>query len=206
MAKESKNKPPPEPPQEVSLLLREELHRRGMSEAEIDAVLRKKKRRKVLEFNAVHYRLHRMDPSPSRTSPSELMTVEAAAEQLKLHPKTILRFIHEGRLKATRVGKSYRIVRADLDAFSGVPERAEAPVEAWVTSIVDIPGCSPELAETLARQVPSALNSKPEGAPMRAEVVYEAERPYLKIVLTGGPSATANMLSLIRVWLEQAAR
>jgi excisionase family DNA binding protein len=55
----------------------------------------------------------------------ELCTVGFAATQLKLHPKTILRFIREGRLRATRVGKAFRILRADLDAFAGIPQRGE---------------------------------------------------------------------------------
>lgn len=205
MTKQAKKKPAAEPPREIGALLREELRRRGMSEAEIDAALRKRKRREQLELNAVRIHLHGMEPGPARPAPDDLLTVEFAAGQLKLHPKTILRFIHEGRLKAARVGKSYRIVRRDLDAFSGMPPRSEAPVEAWVTSIVDIAGCGPELAEKLAKQVPAALNTKAAGAaPMRAEVIYEADKQHAKIVVTGGPSDTANMLSLIRVWLEQA--
>ena len=46
-----------------------------------------------------------------------LITVEQAAEQLKLHPKTVLRHIREGRLPATRIGKSYRLRAADVDEF-----------------------------------------------------------------------------------------
>jgi excisionase family DNA binding protein len=142
--------------------------------------------------------------TPRRTS-DELCTVDFAAGQLKLHPKTVLRFIHEGRLAATRVGKAYRILRADLDAFGGVPARAETEVDgAWVTSIVDIPGVGPDLAQKWARVVPSALDARPDNRlPMRAEVIYEAERSHLKIVLVGGAEDTVNLLSLIRVWLEQ---
>jgi excisionase family DNA binding protein len=51
-----------------------------------------------------------------------LVTVEQAAEELKLHPKTVLRYIHEGRLEATRIGKAYRIDRAHgLLAMSAPP-------------------------------------------------------------------------------------
>ena len=38
---------------------------------------------------------------------------------------------------------------------------------------------------------------------MRAEVIYEAERAHLKIVAVGAPSDTANLLSLVQVWLQQ---
>ena len=38
---------------------------------------------------------------------------------------------------------------------------------------------------------------------MRADVVYEAERSHLKIVVTGAPGDTAKLMVLIQVWLEQ---
>jgi excisionase family DNA binding protein len=135
----------------------------------------------------------------------ELCTVEFAAKRLKVHPKTVLRFIRDSRLRATRVGKSYRILRADLDAFAGVPPAEEVVArEAWVTSIVDVPGIGPELARKLASQVPSALAARPsDGTPFRADVIYEPERAHLKIILVGTPADTVSMLSLIRVWLDQ---
>lgn len=136
---------------------------------------------------------------------SELCTVEFAASRLKLHPKTVLRFIRDGRLRAARVGKSYRILRADLEAFAGVPAPVEAPTEdAWVTSIVDIPGIEADLAQKWAKTIAGALDARPKGGPpMRAEVVYEPERSHLKIVLVGSPGDTANLLGLIRLWLDQ---
>jgi excisionase family DNA binding protein len=135
----------------------------------------------------------------------ELCTVEFAAERLKLHPKTVLRFIREGRLRATRVGKSYRILRADLESFAGVPARTHTPAgDARVTTIVDVPGVGPDLAQKWARQLPSALQAKPAGeAPMHAEVIYEPEREHMKLFLVGTPADTVVLLSLIRVWLEQ---
>jgi len=136
---------------------------------------------------------------------AELCTVDFAAERLQLHPKTVLRFIRAGRLRATRVGKSYRIVRADLDSFAGIPAQAPAPsAQAWVTTIVDVPGVGPELAQRWARQLPSALQSKPrDRPPLRADLIYEPERAHLKIIVIGAPAESVALLSLIRVWLEQ---
>src|SRR4051794_22814930 len=103
MARDSK---PPRPrpykdaPQDAEALLDAELRRRGMSEGEIASALRKKKRRKPLEFAAVQSR-RAMQASPARkgaggpneVAPSgELYTVDYVAERLKLHPKTVLRF------------------------------------------------------------------------------------------------------------------
>lgn len=205
---------PPERPREVGELLTEELRRRGMSEAEIAQATKKRKRRQVLEMNAVHSRWQRqIDPASRPKLKAEfrpnllgnLLTVEFAARELNLHPKTILRFIHEGRLKANRVGKSYRILREDLEAFAGAPTgtlASENPARA--TSIVDIPGIDPDLAAKWAITVPAALRGRPAGAaPLRADVIYDPEARALKIVIVGSPADNADLLNLIRVWMDQ---
>ena len=66
----------------------------------------------------------------------QLVTVEQAAQELSLHPKTVLRYIRDNRLPATRVGRSYRILRSELDAFAGIASgRAETGDSAQTTSI-----------------------------------------------------------------------
>jgi excisionase family DNA binding protein len=137
--------------------------------------------------------------------PDELCTVDEAAERLKLHPKTVLRHIREGRLPARRLGKAYRIRRSDLDAFAGLPPREPAPAEnAWTTVIVDVPGVGAALAQTWARTITGALGARrrSEGA-MRAEVIYSPEREHLKVVIVGPPGDAARLLGMIDAWLEQ---
>ena len=130
----------------------------------------------------------------------EFCTAAFAAERLGLHPKTVLRFIRDGRLKATRIGKSYRIRRADLDAFAGV-EPAAGPAEpaAWVTAIVQISGVDAETARRWAIAIPAALKGRHErDAPMRADVIHDGGRAELKIVLVGVPDDVAAMLRAIQ--------
>ena len=136
---------------------------------------------------------------------SELCTVDEAAQQLSLHPRTILRFIRDGRLAATRIGKSYRIVRADLQAFAGLPVSSSAAGEQpSITAIVDIPGVEPELAKKWAGAVTDALSAKPRNAHLlRADVIYDPGRSQVKIVIVGAPQDTVNLLALIQVWLDQ---
>lgn len=195
--------------------LKAALRRRGMSPGEIDKTLRKKKRRKPLEFGVVKSRhLLPMDtkpktpdkayhPAPKPQVADEFCTVEFAAGMLKVHVKTILRFVRKGRLKATRIGKSYRILRSDLEAFAGAPLPANAPPKASITSIIDVPDVSPDTAKKWALAITSALN--PRGArtaPVRADVIYEPDRAHVKFVVTGAPGDTLNLLGLIRMWIE----
>ena len=210
--------------EDTAVLLRKGLRRRGMTDTEIDAAIRKKKRRRVLEFNVVKSRhlvamskpesgqseprtrrVSSADREPEGRAAEELCTVHFAAEQLKLHRKTVLRFIREGRLPAKRVGKSYRIKRSDLAALGGLPAQADVPAEQpSMTSIVDVPGVSAQLAKKWQATINDSLHARPHGAaPIRADVVYEPERSHLKIIVMGTASETVHLLSLIRVWLEQ---
>lgn len=49
--------------------------------------------------------------------PENLVSVREVADQLGVHPETIRRLIHEGRLDAVRVGRVLRVHRAAVDGF-----------------------------------------------------------------------------------------
>ncbi len=51
------------------------------------------------------------------TGDREVLTVEQAAEYLQMHKGTVYRYIREGLLPAVRLGKVYRLLRWDVDAF-----------------------------------------------------------------------------------------
>lgn len=46
-----------------------------------------------------------------------IMTPEQVAEMLQLHPFTVLGYIKDGRLRAARLGRVYRIRESDVNAF-----------------------------------------------------------------------------------------
>ena len=50
-------------------------------------------------------------------SQPELVSVRDVADQLGVHPETIRRLIHDGRLDAVRVGRVLRVHRAAVDGF-----------------------------------------------------------------------------------------
>ncbi|MGH8430683.1 MAG: helix-turn-helix domain-containing protein [Solimonas sp.] len=136
----------------------------------------------------------------------DLYTVERAAERLRLHPKTVLRFIHDGRLKAVRVGKSYRILRADLDALVGVsqPRHGKRP-PARATSIIDVPGLSTDEASRIATALQGMLISqtaRPD--PIHLDTAYDPERRHLKIVIIAVPEDAATLLRFLQNLVEPA--
>ena len=148
----------------------------------------------------------------------EVYTVEQFAERLKLHPKTVLRFIKDGRLRAVKVGKSYRILRTDMEAMTGMtPEVFREAVEAYrgvlerrrsggggrVTSIIDLPDVTAETAQRIARTLTAARASQTALADdMSLEVVHDPGRRHLKVLMVGSPGDTAAMLKMIDVLAE----
>jgi excisionase family DNA binding protein len=46
-----------------------------------------------------------------------LMTCEEAADYLRLHERTVGRLLKQGRLPGVKVGRQWRLRRADLDAY-----------------------------------------------------------------------------------------
>lgn len=136
---------------------------------------------------------------------ANLVTVEQAAEQLHLHPKTVLRYIRDGRLLATRVGKSYRIARAKLDAFAGVTsnpsEMAVAQVRA--TCIIDIPNISVGEAERIATFLQaSALSGRDHSSPLHLQTTFDPLAKSMKVVLIGSPSDVTKMLEMLQTQIS----
>jgi excisionase family DNA binding protein len=132
-----------------------------------------------------------------------LLTVEQAAEELKLHPKTVLRHIREGRLQATRIGKAYRIDRARLDALAGMASgRSRPPREVRATVIVEVPAFDAEAAERMATFLgAAALGGDAETRPLHFNTAFDPTSGNLKIVLIAAPSDAARLLELIELQL-----
>lgn len=133
-----------------------------------------------------------------------LVTVEQAAEELGLHPKTVLRYIRDGRVPATRIGKSYRIVRAALDKFAGVANgKSETAAGARTTCIVDIPHMSPERAERTATFLNSAaMAAEVANSPLHVNTAFDPLAGTLKVVLIGSPSDAAKLLEMLQLQLS----
>lgn len=70
-------------------------------------------------------------------------TPDEIAELLQMHPKTIRRYIREGKLKATKIGKGWRVSGHDLTVFTeGMPQLSPAKSNDFVTkvsAVVDLP-------------------------------------------------------------------
>ncbi|MEU1847239.1 helix-turn-helix domain-containing protein [Micromonospora sediminicola] len=127
---------------------------------------------------------------------NDMYSVEQVAELLGLHVRTVRGYIRAGRLRAVRIGKQYRIARADLDALTG---RSASPAPAAeVSSIVQLDGVDRAAADRLATLVLAGVNThhNPD-RPLRVQTVHDEERHRMKIVILGDVAATADLLRLV---------
>ncbi len=141
-------------------------------------------------------------------------SVEQVATLLELHVRTVRGYVRDGRLKATRIGKQYRIARADFEEFTGRPAPAEAAVvpapagravpHAEASTIVQIDAIGQAATVRLTNTVLAAIGGRPrDGGRLRVETVYDEERASLKIVVLGSLGDTAELLKLINALTPQ---
>jgi len=137
-----------------------------------------------------------------------LLSITEVARRLDVHVKTARRFVQEGRLKAIRVGRQYRVTTQSLAQMTGQPVQDPEPVRRTrhveASSIVQIDAISPEDAARLVNSVGGAIKGKDRrtDTPMRVDTVYDDTRGRLKIIVTGSLATTSALLQLVSLHLS----
>lgn len=140
----------------------------------------------------------------------DLFSVFDIATRLNLHVKTVRNYVREGRLKATRIGKQYRIARVDLEAFTGHPvppsesEIARRHRHVEVSSIVQIDAISPEASVQLETALAAFVSGRTQPEePLRIDTIYDRHTGHLKIILLGSANDTGSALRLVTAVLDR---
>ena len=138
-----------------------------------------------------------------------MYSVDQVANRLGLHARTVRTYVREGRLKAVRIGKQYRIAADDLAAMTGRPASSFEPEpvrrtrHVEVSSIVEIDAVSPETANRVTNMLMGVAGSpRPNSEPLRVESIYDPERARMKIILVGGMEMNASIFKVIKTVLE----
>src|SRR4029450_6317414 len=113
------------------------------------------------------------------------LSVEQVAEQLGLHVRTVRGYIRDGRLKAVRIGKQYRIAPADLHAFTGQPGDPVRP-RVEVPTVVEFDGIGATAADRLSTLlIAGAQLPRHTSELLRIQTVYDATRAGVTVILRG---------------------
>lgn len=141
-------------------------------------------------------------------------TVAQISEMLKIHPKTIQRYIREGKLLANKIGKSWRITGHNLSVFIENEKKIHVsddqnqilPFEdrVKVSSVVDISISDKDEAIRIIDMLTGALNSKPpEYGRSSMYTQYIIEENKVRITLWGGIRFMEVMMNSIAELTEQ---
>ncbi|WP_290058498.1 helix-turn-helix domain-containing protein [Amycolatopsis solani] len=126
----------------------------------------------------------------------DVFSVEQVAARLGLHVRTVRNYVRDGRLKAVRIGKQYRITAEDLEAFTGLPVAERAARTAELSGVVELGGVDRAGADRISTMVVASVNGPRDGGerPLRVETIYDKERATMKIIVLGDLAAGADLL------------
>lgn len=138
--------------------------------------------------------------------------VEQIAQMLNIHPKTIQRYIREGKLRATKIGKSWRVSGHDLSRFTEGANIASnesvvgnpAKERTRASSVIDISVIGKDEATRIINSLTAAMNVKPMEygqASMHAQFL-EIDNT-VRITLWGNIQFMSAILNAIEVFTAQ---
>ena len=141
-------------------------------------------------------------------------TVERIAEMLEMHPKTIQKYIREGKLRATKVGKAWRVSGHDLSLFVQANGEANPLIQAraekspedkiMISSVVDIDVEDMDEAIRIVNMLTAGMNSKTSDyghATMKAQFI-EAELK-VRVMLYGNIKFMEALLWYMKSYIDQ---
>jgi excisionase family DNA binding protein len=139
-----------------------------------------------------------------------LYSPDQVAQLLNLHVRTVRRYIREGRIKASRIGKQYRISESDLDGLVAANRRDSASASAsrrrrvLVSTTVDIEAIGPDEMQRITTALSGAFNAKRQGpSGERLDYIYYEEHGSLRIIVNAELETGNALLGLISLVLDQ---
>lgn len=138
-----------------------------------------------------------------------MYTVTETARILDLHPKTVRRFIREGRIRARKIGREWRIRKEDLREYAhGELAGRSAEVESAlpladrirVSAVIDLEDGSSEETLRISNGILAILNGKdPAWGDARYDLIFHPETRRARFVLFGNPQFIRNLLDCLEV-------
>jgi excisionase family DNA binding protein len=145
----------------------------------------------------------------------KLYSIEELTSILDLHEKTILRFIHEGKIKARKIGRSWKVTNDDLKEYvhgelkpagtqAEKPEYDTIGSRISVSAVIEITEENSEEASRISNSLMAMLNAKDESwGKARFDFFYFPEIRKAKYVLYGSASFISAVLRMFDILAQQ---
>jgi excisionase family DNA binding protein len=143
-------------------------------------------------------------------------SVEELAHILDLHPKTVRRFIREGKIKAQKFGRAWKIHQDNFRQYAHAElkdNRSDSKIEysspdernrITVSAVIEIREKDSEEASRISNSLIALLNSKdPSWGNARYDLIYHPEIGKARFVLYGTPAFIAAIMRMFMVISEQ---
>ena len=134
-------------------------------------------------------------------------TVDQVSEIIGMHPKTIRRFIREGKLKASKVGKQYRITGHDLSLFTEgdghdshfeIHSNNESTIK--ISSVIEIEKMNEEGSNRISNMLMASMNHKdPDCGHATLQAKYLPSEKKLRLMIWGSLKFTQAILGDIEM-------
>lgn len=137
-----------------------------------------------------------------------LYTTEEVATLLGLQTRTVRGYIRDGRLRATRIGKQYRVTQDDVRALTGGHAPVVTRTRVEVSAIVQVDPASRATMDRISALVVGAATGRSgsSATPLHVQTVYDEVRQRLKVIVVGDADAVARTITLIDALVEDANR
>ena len=153
---------------------------------------------------------------------NDVYTVEQVAELLNLHPKTVRRFIQDGKLKARKIGKQWRISGAELRDLTGnqgadfqetsnskvtdsftTPGDGKVQSKVQVSAVVDVLVADTAEAIRITNTLFAAMNCKdPSYGSSRCDHIFYKDEMKARFILWGTSRFIRDKLDCISTIVE----
>ena len=139
----------------------------------------------------------------------KLYSVEELETILGLHPKTIRRFIREGKIRGRKIGRAWKVSSGDLKEFAHaeLARPVSEPVDVFrdapmsgrlrVSAVVELHEKDPEEASRIANSMIAMLNRKdPAWGPADFRVAQYPESGTARFVFSGSPAFISGVMKM----------
>lgn len=137
-------------------------------------------------------------------------SVDELAGILRLHPKTVRRFIREGKIRGRKIGRSWMVGQDELkryahgelsapapDSMKMLPAASDGRPRITASTVIELREKDTQEASRISNSLLAVLNSRdPEWGEVRYDMLHDPEEHTAKFIFYGSPRFIAEIIKV----------